>query len=85
MSRVLNPQFVPTLFKLGRSVADEPENLNAEGKPKFVECGCCGMLHPTNFSGECRDNDNRFAADTLDEKYGAHGWEEIYEDEDEAE
>lgn len=80
MSRVLNPQFVPTLFKLGCAVSDEPDNLNTEGKPKFIECGCCGCMHPLNFSGECRDDDNRFTLDQLDVKYGVLGWEEIYED-----
>jgi len=79
----LNPQHVPTLFRLGRSTADDADNRNKAGLPVFVECGCCGSLHPKNFCGECRDDDNRFNADQLDEKYGAGGWEEIpLDDED---
>ncbi len=80
MSRVLNPQFVPSLFKLGRDVSGDADNLSTEGKPKFIECGCCRCMHPLNFSGDCRDDDNRFTLDQLDNKYGVLGWEEIYED-----
>lgn len=83
MNKVLNPQFFPSLFKLGRSVADEPANINQETKlPVFVECGSCGQLHPTNFGGDCRDNDNRFTADELDGKYGAGKWEEVTPDDE---
>lgn len=77
----LNPQHIPTLIPLGRCTADDADNLGESGKPVFIECGCCGGHHPENFHGECRDNDNRFAPDQLDEKYGSMGWEEITLDE----
>lgn len=79
--QTLSPKNFPSLFKLGLSVANESDNLNEGGRPRFIECGCCGMLHPVNFGGDCRDDDNRFAADQLDAKYGSHGWEEIYNEE----
>lgn len=77
----LNSQIVPTLMRLGRSTADDASNIGESGKPVFIECGCCGGYHPENFHGECRDNDNRFAPDKLDEKYGSEVWEEISLDE----
>lgn len=38
---------------------------------KLYECGICSCLHPWNFNGDCRDDDNRYG-DTLDyvEKHG---------------
>ena len=45
-------------------------------KPKFYECGGCGHCHPFGFSGDCRDDKNRFTHAELDEKYGSGGWEE---------
>ena len=33
----------------------------------FRECGCCGMFHPINFEGDCRDDSNRFLLDELPE------------------
>jgi hypothetical protein len=81
----------PSLFRFGRSVADDPENLfkgqnfngtiigrRDIGKPMFVECGCCCCYHPHAFHGDCRDNDNRFDPDDLDAKYGPQGWVEIF-------
>jgi hypothetical protein len=26
----------------------------------FVECGCCGAYHRTDFYGDCRENSERF-------------------------
>ena len=26
----------------------------------FVECGCCGAYHRTDFNGDCRENSERF-------------------------
>jgi hypothetical protein len=50
-------------------------------KPKFFHCGGCEMLHPLGFTGDCRDDSNRFAADQLDSMYGpeGEGWEEVSE------
>lgn len=41
----------------------------------FEECGCCGGLHSRMYAGECRDNDQRFTCDQLDDLYGEGGWE----------
>lgn len=29
------------------------------------ECGCCGAYHPSNFHGDCRDDNNRFPTDNI--------------------
>lgn len=45
---------------------------------KFYECGCCGCYHPVNWDGDCRDDENRFAADELDAKFGgSQFWVEV--------
>jgi hypothetical protein len=75
---VFNPKHFPSLFKLGRSVAADADNISEDGRPQFVECGCCGHMHPINFGGDCRDDDNRFTLDQLDELYGEQGWAERY-------
>jgi len=36
----------------------------------FYECGICNCLHPCQFAGDCRDDENRFALDELEERYG---------------
>lgn len=75
---LLHPKTFPSLFKLGHSTADEPDNLHRRThKPAFAECGSCGHYHPMNFSGDCRDDDNRFTSEALDKKYGPKGWTEI--------
>ena len=79
----MNPQHSPLLFKVGRCVADDLENISTEtGKPQFVECGCCDSLHPASFNGDCRDDDNRFDVSMLDERYGLDGWEEFSEEDE---
>jgi hypothetical protein len=40
----------------------------------FYECGICDCLHPAKFEGDCRDDNNRFNADQLDQKYGPENW-----------
>jgi len=45
--------------------------------PEFYECGICNCHHPAAWDGDCRDDNNRFAPDELDKKYGPHGWEEV--------
>lgn len=32
-----------------------------ETKIQVVECGCCSCYHPKDFTGDCRDNNNRFS------------------------
>lgn len=34
---------------------------------KWAECGCCGAFHPSNYWGDCRNDDNRFWYDELPE------------------
>jgi len=36
----------------------------------FYECDICDQLHPCSFTGDCRDDSNRFALDELEERYG---------------
>jgi hypothetical protein len=48
-------------------------------KPKFYECGICNSYHPVLWDGDCRDDENRFNHDDLNDKYGFIGWVEIPE------
>lgn len=41
----------------------------------FIECGCCGAYHRTDFHGDCREDSERFA--DIPE-----GGEEVFEDEE---
>ncbi len=43
--------------------------------PTFSECGCCGHFHPIGFTGDCRDDANRFTAEQLTARYGEDGWD----------
>jgi hypothetical protein len=45
--------------------------------PQFYECGICGHYHPAAWDGDCRQDDARFAAGELDERYGVDGWDEV--------
>lgn len=40
----------------------------------FYECGICECLHPAWFNGDCREDNNRFFVDELDEVLGAENW-----------
>lgn len=31
----------------------------------FVECGCCGHYHRVDFTGDCREDSERYRFDTL--------------------
>lgn len=44
-------------------------------KPKFYECGICGCFHKLEFNKDCRVDNQRYALDQLDAKYGPLGWE----------
>ena len=44
---------------------------------EFVECGCCSYMHPKDFYGDCRDDENRFCMDDLDRIYGSTGWIDV--------
>ena len=43
--------------------------VNTEFVEKLYECGCCGAYHRKYFSGDCRDDNNRFG-------YGFHTLDE---------
>ena len=47
----------------------------------FYDCGICGHVHPCRWSGDCRDDSNRFTDDELDQKYGAANWQLVDMDE----
>lgn len=32
----------------------------------FEECGCCGDYHRPGYTGDCRDNSERFSLDRLE-------------------
>jgi hypothetical protein len=32
----------------------------------FIECGCCGEFHPTDFYGDCRDDLNRLHIEDIE-------------------
>lgn len=39
-------------------------------KPEFEECGCCGHVHRVGWTGDCRDDSERFTFEELDEGFG---------------
>lgn len=43
----------------------------------FYECECCGALHSVEWDGDCRQDNARFFAEELDERFGFNGWTEI--------
>jgi hypothetical protein len=47
--------------------------------PKFYSCGICGHFHPAEWDGDCRDDENRFLLEDIEEKYGEEfvGWQEV--------
>jgi hypothetical protein len=38
--------------------------------PVFVECGCCDHWHRPEFTGDCRDDAERFSTSDLEDRYG---------------
>ncbi len=44
-------------------------------KPVYYDCGICGRIHPWGFTGDCRDDSNRFNEDDLVAKHGWTGYE----------
>lgn len=46
---------------------------------RFFECGGCDHHHPFGWSGDCRDDAQRYSLDRLDRTYGEQGWVEVYE------
>ena len=45
-------------------------------KTAFVRCGCCEFHHPLQFTGDCRNDANRFHEGELDQLFDTTGWEE---------
>lgn len=45
--------------------------------PKYYRCGICECFHPLEWNGDCRDDENRFTPDELNDKHGGFGWEEV--------
>ena len=43
----------------------------------YEECGQCGGFHRIGYMGDCRNNDERFTADQLDDIHGPMGWDYI--------
>lgn len=66
----------PEMFNaIGHHVMDAAaEEVVENAKPTFDECGSCSCWHPAEFTGDCRDNANRFASGQLDEDFGEDGW-----------
>jgi hypothetical protein len=52
------------------------------GTPQFIHCGCCEHYHRVLWSGDCRDDTERFSTSDLEDKYGneGKGWEEVYDE-----
>lgn len=48
-----------------------------DAPPRFENCGCCGHLHRPGYTGDCRNDSERFTHAALDEKYGPNGWTEL--------
>jgi len=42
---------------------DPPASGKDQPPLELVECGCCGSFHPATFTGDCRDDGNRFAGE----------------------
>lgn len=42
----------------------------------FYLCGCCEHYHPVTWDGDCRDDNNRYTTDQLDEKFG-RDWKDV--------
>ena len=43
--------------------------------PKYYECGICGCVHRWEFTGDCREDRERFFCDELDAIHGPLGYE----------
>jgi len=51
--------------------------LLSQRKPgKFYECGICDCIHPWEFSGDCREDAQRYALDELEDDDELLSWED---------
>lgn len=53
----------------------ELRNYWKENPVFYRPCEICGGMHPITFGGDCRDKENRFTTEELDERHGADGWQ----------
>lgn len=58
-----------------RSVKIRPARVSY---PRFYCCGGCGEFHPFGWTGDCREDSQRFTANTLDDSYPT--WIEVNEE-----
>ena len=43
---------------------------------KYYECGICDCIHPWDFVGDCRDDQNRLSYDNLSDDAHVYSWED---------
>lgn len=43
----------------------------------YVECGCCGSYHKPGFTGDCRDDANRFTPEQMEAEHGPDVWDRV--------
>ena len=51
-----------------------PTILYNDTRPQFYECGCCVHWHRADFTGDCRDDDQRFTTGQLDILFPDLSW-----------
>ena len=50
---------------------DNGLRFSATEAPTFYRCGICECFHSIKWDGDCRQDNARFFADQLDERYGS--------------
>ena len=43
----------------------------------FIECGCCGHYHSPGFTGDCREDGERFTATQIEMEFGPNVWDRV--------
>ncbi len=46
-------------------------------RPQYYRCGICDHWHNAKWDGDCREDENRFFIEQIDEKHGQDGWDEV--------
>lgn len=67
----------PELGAYIAAVQQKASALMPDTRPKFYLCGGCEHWHPFGWTGDCRDNGQRFTTDKLDTLYpdkNGDGW-----------
>jgi hypothetical protein len=44
-----------------------------EGPTEIVGCGCCGHYHRAAYRGDCRNDEERFTIDQVEDFFGNEG------------